>query len=126
MRFASTLHAVILVFAILLGASCSKRTEEPLVGQWANTIEEDIIGKWTDDDDEGSLIEFFSDNTFRAADSMSDQFSGKWTKVSGDEIKIDTTTSGEPESALYQNIEISGSKMTFSVDEVEGSYTRAK
>jgi len=95
-----SLRAVTLLLIALLITGCSK------------PIEEEIIGKWKDD---RGYIEFFQDYTYIMFDGNK-QFSGRWTKAGDDRIKGEFTVIGTTAILMFENINVSGDKMSLSIN----------
>ena len=99
-RILSSLHIVFLILATIILAGCSKPTEEAIVGKW---------------EEEGQFIEFFQDSTC-LMNNGKQRLSGRWTKVGDDRIKVETTMLGTTSTIVFEDIAISGDKMTFTLN----------
>ena len=107
----SSLHASIFLIAVLLLTGCSKPIDEAIVGKW--------------DDGTGTTFEFFHDNTMLLVNGDERQ-SWTWTKVADDRIKIDITMLATTTTLVFEDIEISGNKITFTLNGEKAIMNRKK
>ncbi len=107
----SFLYPAILMLSAILLAGCSKPIEEAIIGKWGE-------GKHVN-------FEFFHDNTFLFNDG-SKQLSGRWMMVGDDRIKADIPVFGTTVTLVFEDIEISGNKMTLTSKGKKGTLNRIK
>jgi len=96
----------------ILALGCSKPPEQAIIGRW-------------DEDGKPGFIEFFSDNTFLVANGKT-QLSGRWTKVGDRRIKAEVSVLGMTKVLVFDDIEISGDKLSFVLDGSAGNFRRKR
>jgi hypothetical protein len=85
-------------------------------------LDQAVVGKWSDVADPTSGFEFFPDKTFSMA-GEDVPLNGKWVVVGDRRIKADVTLFGTV-LILFDDVEISGNKMTGSMTVDNGKLRR--
>ena len=91
--------ALVVLLVSLLVASCGQKAEKR------------IIGKWALESEPGEMyVEFFADNTFLIPDYGFGDTSGKWIILDDSRLKTEDPDNGVQ---VFENLQISGGRMTF-------------
>ncbi len=83
-----------------------------------------IIGKWESTDPPGESIEFFSDGTFAQTSSIGITSSGNYSLVDNETMKLDFTGFMGLIGTQIAKVQISGNKLTLTLNSQSFSYTK--
>lgn len=99
----STISILLITIACIVSVSCT------------NTANKEILGRWYVIQGDFDFFEFFSDGAFLAKNDTL-QHSGKWSAINDNRIKAEVTVFGTTTILLFEDIKITGDRMTLTLN----------